>query len=434
MNDTINRRLLWIFLFVSATSVCLAQGPDFKDAMNSILFNPNGQDQIILVVFGDQNINRVHSGSPTAFYRKRGEYKGSTWSKRVTEDILEDYSLQYLADWPMTEVGAHCVVYRVPDAISVDQVLLKLDQDSRIDFAQRMHLFKTSAGQYKDPYFGLQSSLDSLRISDIHSRTTGKDIKIALIDTGVDFDHPDLQGTVETTQNFVSVVSSGFSGDAHGTAVAGIIAAQPDNDIGIVGIAPGATLHALKACWPDKAGSMDAACNSFTLALAINAAIRSEVDIINMSLTGPDDRLMTLLLNAAIERGIIVVAADADTNQQDSELGFPASLENVIAVRSIDEGTAYNSTAKKLVRAPGMEILTTFPRGAYDFASGSSLATAHISGVVALLRQIEPDISTENLFKLLKDESSSTICKILCDNSNVSEGTETNRVMSPFPG
>ena len=413
------RTLFRLTLFTFMAIPCLAQGAEQKGFMTRELFNPTGADKVILIAFADQHINRIHIGSPTSSYRKRGEYKGSTWSERIAADILEDYSLQYLTGWPMTEVGVHCIVYRVPESMSVDKLLHQMRQDARIDIAQRMHSFQIKAHEYKDPYFSLQSNLQSLRITEVHSRTTGRNIKIALIDTGVDINHPDLKGQVTMKKNFASLVSSGFSDDVHGTAVAGIIAARPNNGTGIVGIAPDSTLFALKACWPTNADSMAAVCNSFTLALAINSAIRSQADIINMSLTGPADPLLTMLLNAAVNKGIIVVAADA--GEDNAETGFPASLENVIAVRTINAEISQNLAQKKSVEAPGTDVLTTFPHGAYGFVSGSSLATAHVSGIVALLRQLEPDISAKAVFQLLRDETSSNICKFICEYMAVSE-------------
>ena len=128
-------------------------------------------------------------------------------------------------------------------------------------------------------------------------------------------------------------VSSGFSGDKHGTAIAGVIAARANNGMGIVGIAPGAKLIALKACWPTPSGSIEAVCNSFTLALAINTAIKMGVDILNLSLTGPEDPLISKLLKIATGRGIVVVAADPGTSSPTAHR-FPALMEDVIAVQT----------------------------------------------------------------------------------------------------
>jgi subtilisin family serine protease len=114
----------------------------------------------------------------------------------------------------------------------------------------------------------LQTSAQTLQLEQIHRITTGKNVKIALVDTGVELNHPDLIGQISTTADYTKGNTEQFSADVHGTAVAGIIAAIKDNNIGIVGVAPNAEIIALKACWIQQ-GVSQAVCNSFTLALAI---------------------------------------------------------------------------------------------------------------------------------------------------------------------
>src|SRR5205085_10813719 len=131
-------------------------------------------------------------------------------------------------------------------------------------------------------------------------------------DSGVNASHPDLDGQIKLRRNFVDAYPDGA--EAHGTAVAGIIAAREGNGLGIAGIAPGAKLLALRACW-ETAGP-PARCNSFTLGKAINFALMSDARVINMSLGGPRDRLLEALLDAALARGVTLVGA-ADPAQPD---------------------------------------------------------------------------------------------------------------------
>jgi subtilisin family serine protease len=229
-----------------------------------------------------------------------------------------------------------------------------------------------------------------------HGRATGQDITIGMIDTGVDLEHPDLAGQVSKNQNFAEDISASFSTDKHGTAVAGVMVAKRDNAKGIIGVAPNATLVALKACWPDKTDAIEAACNSLTLALAVNTAIKTGVDVLNMSLTGPQDPLLAVLLNKAMAKGIIIVAADAGS--ADSSENFPASLKDVISVQPIKQ----TDSALGSITAPGDKILTTLPHGTYDFISGSSIAAAEVSGVVALLLELRPDLTLAEVHTILQ--------------------------------
>ncbi|WP_394753981.1 S8 family peptidase [Crenothrix sp.] len=353
------------------------------------LFDQKNADHLLLIAFKDQSINRIQS-TATA-YIKRGDYASSTWSQRISDDIAADYHIQKITEWPMTAVGVHCIVYQVPLNVSVADVLKRLAQDTRVDIAQNMHVFNTRAGSGTDPYLQLQSNLRTLHIDQVHAKATGKNIVIAMIDTGVDLEHPDLIGQISQNENFASDISNSFSHDKHGTAVAGVMVAKKDNGTGITGIAPDANLIALKACWPEQSNAIEAACNSFTLAMAVNTAIKSGAKILNMSLTGPQDALLELLLNKAIADGMIVVAAD--TGHGAANENFPASLKNVISVQSIKQGDSADKSLLPALAAPGDKILTTLPYGTYDFISGSSIAAAEVSGIIALLLELKPDLT-----------------------------------------
>jgi subtilisin family serine protease len=312
-------------------------------------------------------------------------------------------------------------------------VINALAKDDRIDNVQTMHTFQVMASQYSDPYYRLQTNIHSMNLAEIHSQTTGKDVTIAIIDTGVDTEHPDLEGQIQQSKNFVPQKPSDSLGDIHGTAIAGVIAAKPNNDHGIVGIAPDSNVIALKACWGVKVGSLEAICNSFTLALAINTAIAMDVDILNLSLTGPYDPLLARLIEKAVQQGIIIIASQTD--REDAKSGFPAQQPGVIGVRSINSKlvqSSYESQAMT-VSAPGEDILTTLPNGAYDFISGNSLATAHVSGLAALMLQLKRNVNSQELSKLLAKANEPSFYKVFRKaqpNKKVSTLFEVNNNLS----
>ena len=397
-------RLLPLIFLLTISAPSESGGFNLDAAELSTVLNPGVADHLLLIGFPDQSINRVQSASSTS-YRRRGGYQSSGWSQRITQQIAEDYHILKLTEWPMSEVGVHCVVYQVPADASVVETMQRLSQDPRVTIVQNMHLFKTEAHQYNDPYFKLQANLQQMQISQAHGKTTGRNITIAMIDTGVDLTHPDLIDQITQNENFASGISPDFSNDKHGTAVAGIMVARKDNGTGIIGIAPDAKLIALKACWPNQTDSIEAVCNSFTLALAVNAAIKTGAKILNMSLAGPQDSFLELLLNKAIEKGIIVIAADTGLAKQDEN--FPASLKNVISVQSVKQPDFHHIkpehiTPVETITAPGEKILTTLPHGTYDFISGSSIAAAEVSGIVALLLELKPDLTSAETKSILQ--------------------------------
>ncbi len=365
------------------------------------IFDSKLAERIILVTYADKHINRVPVGAINQSYRRRGDYSSSTWSKRVASNIEADYKLKILSQWPIKEIGEHCVVYLVSEDRLMTDVISALLKDDRIANVQTMNTFRVMADKYSDPYYRLQTNIHSMNLAEIHGRATGKNVTIAIIDTGVDTKHPDLEGQIKNSKDFVIQKPSDSLGEIHGTAIAGVIAAKPNNGQGIVGIAPDSSVIALKACWGVKAGSLEAICNSFTLSLAINTAIEMNVNVLNLSLTGPHDALLARLIEKAIQQGIIIIASEAD--RDDEKSGFPAQQPGVIGVRSISSKVAQSSYGNHMltVYAPGVDILTTLPNGAYDFVSGNSLATAHVSGLTALLLQLKRETSNQELFKLL---------------------------------
>ncbi|HEV8631326.1 MAG TPA: S8 family serine peptidase, partial [Thermoanaerobaculia bacterium] len=258
-------------------------------------------------------------------------------------------------------------------------------------------------GAYNDPYADLQRGLTELSLPAAHRVTTGKGVKVGIVDTGIDLDHPDLRGRVAGAGNYVESGERSFTSDVHGTAVAGILAASANNQIGIVGVAPEALLYGFKACWQDPPASRQAVCDSYTLARAVDAALGAGVQVLNLSLTGPADPFLSKLLGAAIERRTVVVAA-FDGSLTDG--GFPASRDGVLAVGAETRAgerppaAATAGSGAPLV-GPAVDVLSTAPHGTYDFFSGSSFAAAHVAGVVALLLERRPGLTPAEVRQLL---------------------------------
>ncbi len=305
---------------------------------------------------------------------------GRSARHRIAQELARAYGLTLLNDWPMAVLGVDCYVMGVPASASPAHVMESLSRDARVEWVQAMEIFQArQQDKYPDPLFPVQPVAREWHLAEIHKTATGRNIKVAVVDSGIEDRHPDLQGQVALKENFVD--GNPYVAETHGTAVAGIIAAREGNGIGIVGVAPGAKLLALRACWegPDK----NTQCNSFTLGKAINFAITHGANVINLSLSGPPDRLLQRLLDAALSRGIAVIAA-VDPHSLGG--GFPASYPGVMAVS--DGGGKGGST--KVFIAPGRDIPTTVPGSQWRFVSGSSYAAAHVSGMMALLLELRP--------------------------------------------
>ncbi|MFS1513902.1 S8 family peptidase [Chengkuizengella sp. SCS-71B] len=222
----------------------------------------------------------------------------------------------------------------------------------------------------------------------------GKGIVIAIIDTGCDRDHPDLKDRVIGGRNFTDDDNgnpnkfSDYIG--HGTHVAGTIAASI-NGSGVVGVAPEASLLILKALGGKYgSGSYDWIIN------AINYAVDKNADIISMSLGGPHDipELHQAVINA-VEKNILVVCAagnEGDGRSHTNEYSYPGSYNEVISVGAIDfekrSANFTNSNNEIDLVAPGVKVISTYPRNKFTELSGTSMATPHVSGALALLKNI----------------------------------------------
>lgn len=325
---------------------------------------------------------------PPAHFRPEANYTGgSDWQtgrdarRRTADEIAARHGLKLVTDWPMPALGIHCFVMEVPADDSPARVVEQLSRDARVESVQSMNLFHVLG--HNDPLYALQPSAGLWHLAEVHRVTTGKGIVVAEVDTGVEAEHPDLAGRVTLARNFVD--GSSYAAEAHGTAVAGIIAARADDGLGIAGVAPHATLMALRACWEISTSSAPALCSSFTLAKALQFALDHDAQVINLSLGGPRDRLLERLMDAALTRGITIVSA-VDSRQRDG--GFPAYHPGVLAVA----GDTGGDVPGNVLLAPGRDIPTTLPGGRWSFVTGSSFAAAHVTGMVALLRELNPRI------------------------------------------
>jgi subtilisin family serine protease len=345
----------------------------------------------------------AHPKTPAASIGPVAEGLDSTpeaWST-ATQLLVARHRLRVVGNFPLSSIRVQCVVFQVPDERSLLDVIERLKADPLVESVQPNQVFEGLEAPRADSYAALSYGARAIRADVAHRVSTGKGVRVVLVDTGVDKDHPDLRGRVERIANFVEPGKSSFAGDRHGTAMAGVIAARAGDGVGISGIAPEAKLVSIKACWHPRGGGK-ALCSSWTLAKAIDLSINTGAQVLNLSLSGAPDPLLARLIAVAHERGMTIVAASAENGNGP---GFPASLETVIAVLASDANGQVQLPAWKeqtlAIAAPGVDILTTAPQQGYDFLSGSSLAAAHVTGVVALLLEKKPRLSPSDMAKLI---------------------------------
>jgi subtilisin family serine protease len=358
----------------------------------------------VLVTFKDASSgNMANNPVPGRSYRYRSRYRVSAAVKRDARAIAAEYELASVDDWPIGSLDVYCVVYELADSESPTVLLQKLRDDPRVDSAQEMHYFQSMtlpAGLYNDSYAGFQYGFESMNVSKAHQYANGSGVKIAVIDSGVDLQHEDFFGSQIQLQEFVPKGRGSMSA-AHGTAVVSLIVANPNNNKGIVGVAPAAELTALRACW-GYGDTEIARCDTFTLAKALDSLVQSPPDLINLSIAGPQDPLLGRLINRALQNGTVIVAARPKT--ADGEHAYPADYAGVLAVSAAANANqaAANPTAPRgTIFAPGEQIMVALPDDGYDFRSGSSLAAANASGVIALLLERVPGLNGAAIAEIL---------------------------------
>lgn len=226
----------------------------------------------------------------------------------------------------------------------------------------------------------------NLKIEDAQRLATGKDVLVAVIDTGIDVDHPDLKGAVVESKDFTGSRSGSADVQGHGTHCAGIIGARK-NDKGIVGVAYECSILNLK-CLGDSGSGTDSG-----IADAIDYAVSKKVHVISGSL-GADQPSQKIVdaVNRALKAGIICVFAAGNSGPGEGTVGWPGAMPGVICVAATDKGDVvaqFSSRGKQvLIAAPGVQIDSTYPGGRYALLSGTSMATPYVSGIAALYVEV----------------------------------------------
>jgi subtilisin family serine protease/subtilase family serine protease len=241
--------------------------------------------------------------------------------------------------------------------------------------------------------------------------STGSPVAVAVIDSGVDYRHPDLAGQYLGGYDFFNGDADPMDDHGHGTHVAGTIAAAmnnvtgtPPDEEGVVGVAPNAAILAYKVC------GVDGSCSDFAVQQAIAAAIVDGAKVINMSLGGPDFSQSTYdAVQDAWTAGLVIVGAAG--NDGTTNLSYPAAYDNVLSVAAFDEdhrrATFSNYGTWVDIAAPGNVIMSTYLTSAcatsdvpgdtscYTWSSGTSMAAPHVSGAAALVWS-RPDVTSNS--------------------------------------
>ncbi|MDI9848649.1 S8 family serine peptidase [Rhodoblastus sp. 17X3] len=237
-----------------------------------------------------------------------------------------------------------------------------------------------------------------LHLPEAHRVADGKGVRVALIDSAIDLNHPEIAGSVVAQ---FDVAAAPAKPSRHGAGMAAAIAGHRQIDGG----APGAELLAARAF--DETGD-GARAVGLDLLAALDWAVGQKARIVNMSFAGPADPLLAKMLEAAAARKIVLIAA-AGNDGPGAPPAFPGADPHVIAVSAVDEQSRLYDRANRggyvALAAPGVDVLVAAPGGAYDLTSGTSVACAEVSGVAALLLEKAPNLDGPAMRRLLRDSA-----------------------------
>jgi subtilisin len=230
---------------------------------------------------------------------------------------------------------------------------------------------------------------------------TGTGVKVGIIDTGIDYNHPDLAAAYKGGYNFVANNSKPLDDNGHGTHVAGTIAAVV-NGTGIEGVAPSASLYALKALDASGSGYFSA------IIAALQWAATNKMQVVNMSLgASQGSRALQSACDAAYTAGVLLVAAAGNSGTKKGNTNtveYPAAYTSVIAVSAVDSTNtraSWSSTGAKVeLAAPGVSITSDKLGGGLVVMSGTSMACPHVVGVAALVFAAKAQTATAARAKL----------------------------------
>ncbi|MEO0437541.1 MAG: S8 family serine peptidase [Pseudomonadota bacterium] len=340
-------------------------------------------DQTLMVVIKDPRSERHRRGLTTPGYSTAYSYADDPALDRASKALADKYSLNLLAQWPLRNLPVLCLVVEEPS----DDVIKALQADAKVEWVQAFNQFSTQTTS--------QPAFTEFKPMFADTAEKGAGVTVAVIDTSVDADHPSLKGSMLRQQNFAGSTER-IGSESHGTAVVGLIAAQPQAGTSMLGIARDAKVEVLRACW-QASDEVKGRCNTLTLALALDRAVDLSPQILNLSITGPADPVLEKLIEKLLASGTLVVAAFDEALHETQR--FPrhrAGVAYAFGTNGDASGLPLTGAEALLLTAP-RHALSLTPAAGYDLVSGHSVAAPQVSGLAARLMASKPRASRDEI-------------------------------------
>jgi subtilisin family serine protease len=311
--------------------------------------------------------------------------------------IAQQLGVRIITNETLTSLGRRVVRLELPAGMTVRDAIRRLEANRLVSVAAPIYQFRlvqgaAAAASRGDP---AQYVMGKLHLPQAHAIASGKGITIALIDSAVDKRHTELQGTISEELDTLNVTEGLPS---HGTEMAGAIVSRDR----LLGVAPGAKIMTVRA-FGEASNSAEG--TSLSIVKGIDWAVSRGARVINMSFAGPRDPSLERALKMAHDKGVVLIAAAGNAGPKSPPL-YPGADPHVIAVTATDardqQFRGANQGTQLSIAAPGVDILAPAPAETYRMSTGTSIATAHISGVVALMLERDPTMKPDDVRKILE--------------------------------
>jgi subtilisin len=322
---------------------------------------------------------------------------------KVVLDLLKKHGAKNISFLPLIS-GVVCTgsLEKMLKSLKVQKEVLHIEENIRVKLYPVIKIkhpwgesiFKTKGGQQIIPW-----GTSRIGANKAWSASQGKTVNVAVLDTGIYAKHPDLRVNVKGGVNIINSKRSFYDDNGHGTHLAGTIGAV-DNGVGIIGVAPQVNLFAVKVLDKNGRGSVT------DIVKGLGWCVQNKMQVVNMSF-GSDHPSAALhqAVKAASGAGIVLVAAAGNDGSKNS-VDYPAAYPETIAIGGINERNQlfiFSSQGPEIdLVAPATRVLSTARGGEYEKMSGTSMATAHVTGVAALLIAHNPEKDSTRVFKRLK--------------------------------
>jgi subtilisin len=339
---------------------------------------------VVLLIFSAQ----LSEADPPKHPRKIVVFKKSYRQETNQDALLRNFGAAKIKRLALINSTAVHLSPRAEKFLKRKNEILRIDEDLVITAASKERKDKGKRKPKRPCPEELPWGIQRIYADQAWEVTTGSKVRVAILDTGIDLDHPDLWRNIKGGINILKPRKRADDDNGHGTHLAGTVAAI-DNDFGVIGVGPEVYLYAVKVLDKNGEGWLSDVID------ALDWCIDNKIQVINMSFGSLEvNESFHDAIMETHQAGITMVASAGNNGEEGGPIEYPAKYEETIAVSAInrdDDFASISSYGHEIdLTAPGVDILSTYRKGSYETMYGTSMSAAHVTGTVALILSTSP--------------------------------------------